>query len=73
MKWRSKATGAVYSVFDHFSKGYPFQEHSLALFLESDDIDITRPRAVMGYSELIEAFEKVQEVIEGINDGWDTE
>lgn len=61
MKWRSKATGSVFNVFDTFSQSSFSNEHSLALFLENDDFDNARPRAVIGYSELIEAFEKVEE------------
>ena len=61
MKWRSKATGTIFNVYDSFNNNTFSHEHSLALFLEKDDLEKTRPRAVLGYSELIEAFEKVEE------------
>lgn len=57
MKWRSKATGAIFDTYDYLS----VNEHYIALFLEGESWDTgKRPLTRLKYSELIEAFEKVQ-------------
>ena len=55
MKWRSKATGAEYEVFDSFKPtldGY-------YVGLQMPNLD--KPTGFIPYSRLIEAFEKVEE------------
>ena len=68
-KWRSKASGVEYDAYDSFSG----MRHEVSLFLTGDDMLKFAPRARLTYSELVEAFERVEEITEGMYDGWDTE
>ena len=56
-KWRSKVSGVEYDAYDSFSG----MRHEVALFIDGDDILKCEPRARLTYSELVEAFEKVEE------------
>ena len=56
-KWRSKATGTEYDAYDSFSG----MRYEVSLFLGGDDINNFAPRARLTYSELNEAFERVEE------------
>lgn len=57
MKWRSKATGIVYEVYDSFGN----MRHEVSLFLDGENIRNFAPRARLTYAELTEAFEKVED------------
>lgn len=56
-KWKSKASGVEYDAYDSFSG----MRHEVSLFLDGDDIFKFAPRARLTYSELNEAFERVEE------------
>ena len=57
MKWKSKATGITFNVFD----GFYDNKHVLAIFNEEDGFDDAKPRARLSYAELLESFNKVSE------------
>jgi hypothetical protein len=70
MKWRSKATGVAYEAYDSFKPTW--DGYFVALKAENEKI----PAVYMTYSNLIEAFERVEDeepIREGMYDGWDTE
>lgn len=54
VKWRSKATGTEFLVWDAFSG--PSYGYRVSVILPDSDT-----RMILTYSELIEAFEKVEE------------
>lgn len=62
MKWRSKATGIKYDAYDSFSG----MRHEVSLFLDGDDIVKFAPRARLTYSELAEAFERVEDDLQTV-------
>lgn len=55
MKWRSKATGVAYVAYDSFKPTW--NGYFVALKADNESI----PVVYMTYSNLIEAFEKVEE------------
>ena len=57
MKWKSKATGYTYKAFDSFSN----MRYEISLFLDGDDFQRSAPRARLTYTELVEAFERVED------------
>lgn len=68
MKWRSKATGSVFVVHDVWqSAQYGYR---VGLIMDNEK---RTPGPFLTYPELTEAFEKIEEVKEGMHDGWDTE
>ena len=72
MKWRSKATGVEYDVYDAWTSAQYGYRVSLKLTGEK----ATQGGPILTYSELAEAFEKVEDekpIREGMYDGWDTE
>jgi hypothetical protein len=61
MKWRSKATGIEYDALDSFDNHSVNSEYLVAIFSKNQDWTTDRPRARLTYSNLLEAFEKVEE------------
>jgi hypothetical protein len=61
-KWKSKATGSVYDAYDTFNTHSSDSEYLIAIFFEGEDWKMDRPRARLKYSDLIESFEKVDDV-----------
>jgi hypothetical protein len=55
MKWKSKATGTVFTAYDSFN---PAQK-SYWIMLQPEDSKHYGP--ILTYTELVEAFEKVEE------------
>lgn len=71
MKWRSKITGATYSIGDAFRD----ETLKVAVFKQDDDWENGRPIAILSQQEFLNTFEKVEDeklIQEGIYDGWDT-
>lgn len=68
MKWRSKVTGQVCQVRDGWNLN---QEYYVGLTFKNWEDTSSWIR--LRYSDFIEAFEKVEEIREGMYDGWDTE
>jgi len=72
VKWRSKITGAAYSIADAFRD----ETIKVAIFKENENWDMGRPIAILPYKEFLDNFEKVEDeepIREGMYDGWDTE
>lgn len=61
MKWRSKITGTTYKVYDSFSTNGRDYEYTIAIFLDGDNFDNSKPRARISIENFLEAFEKVEE------------
>ena len=57
MKWKSRLTGATYSVADAFRD----DDVKIAIFKPDENWDMARPLAIISYRALLDNFEKVEE------------